>query len=132
MALPVTALYAAVLALIMLVLSFATGGSRAKHKISLGDGGHPELLAAIRRHGNAVEYVPMAVILLGLLEANGTGNSWLHGLGAALVVSRIAHPIGLSASRMVHPLRIIGTAGTSLVTVIAAGYALWQVKSVLF
>lgn len=131
MTLPITALYAAVLTLIMMVLSFAAGGARNKFKVSLGDGDQPELLAAIRRHGNAVEYVPMAVILLGLLEANGASATWIHSLGAALVFARIAHPLGLSTSKMVHPLRVIGAAGTSLVMLIAAVYALWQARSLL-
>ncbi|MEM9532575.1 MAG: MAPEG family protein [Pseudomonadota bacterium] len=131
-ALPITALYAGILALILLGLSFGTGAARNRSKVSLGDGGNPDLLVAIRRHGNAVEYVPMILLLLALLEANGASPTLLHVLGAGLVVARIAHPLGLSSERMVHPLRIAGAAFTSLIMVVAGGYAIWQSASTLF
>lgn len=131
-AFPITALYAGLLAFIMLGLAMGTGLARGKHKVSLGDGDNPELLVAIRRHGNAVEFVPMVLILLALLEANGASAAWLHGLGAALLIARIAHPLGLSAIRAVHPARIIGASGTFLVMALAAGYALWQSAPLLW
>ncbi len=126
LALPVTALYAGILALVLIVLAFGAGTSRGKAGVSVGDGGDTALLVAIRRHGNAVEWVPMAVILLGLIEANGAPAGLLHGLGGALVLARIAHPLGLHQQPISHPLRIAGAGVTTLVLLIAAGYAIWQ------
>jgi uncharacterized membrane protein YecN with MAPEG domain len=34
-----------------------------------GDGGDPEMSQAIRAHGNFAEYVPLGLILLGLVRA---------------------------------------------------------------
>ena len=126
MPIPVTGLYAGVLALILIWLSFGAGAMRGKAKVSVGDGGNIELLEKIRRHGNAVEYVPMAVVLLGIAELNGAGATFLHVLGIMLVVARIAHPLGLKADNMGHPLRLVGAGLTTLMMLIAAGYVIWQ------
>ena len=71
-----------------------------------------ELATRIRRHGNFIEGVPFALILLAALELNGASPGLLHGLGIALVLSRIAHPIGLKHDNLRNPLRAIGAAGT--------------------
>ena len=79
----------------------------------------------IRRHGNFTESVPFALILLGFLELNGASPGVLHGLGIALVIARIAHPIGLKHDNVRNPLRGIGAGVTILVTLIAALMLLW-------
>lgn len=126
MLLPITSLYASLLVVIILFLSFKVGTARGKFEISLGDGGNPQMLEAIRRHGNAIEYVPMAVILFALLEINEANVMFLHALGAALVVSRILHPIGLKAGSMNEISRAAGTGGSVLVMVVSAAYLIWM------
>jgi uncharacterized membrane protein YecN with MAPEG domain len=64
--------------------------------------------------------VPIALLLLALLELNGAGAALLHGLGATLFVARILHPLGLDAQVMRRPLRGIGAVLTLLVTLVAA------------
>jgi len=118
---PITALYAAIQAVISIALVFGVGPMRGKLGISMGDGGNPDLLLAMRKHGNWAEHVPFALFLLALLELNGGGANLLHGLGAGLVVARIAHPLGLKKDTVSHPLRLVGAAGTILVTLITAG-----------
>jgi uncharacterized membrane protein YecN with MAPEG domain len=56
-ALPISALYPAIFCLFACVLAFAAGSIRGKNQISLGDGGLTDLLIAMRRHGNFVEYI---------------------------------------------------------------------------
>ena len=73
----------------------------------------------------------MAIILLGVLEANGASMIFLHVLGVLLLVSRIAHPLGLKADNFSHPLRAIGAGGTILMMVVGAGYAIWQYISAM-
>jgi len=126
MPVPITALYAGILTVIAVVLGVRVGRQRLKNEISLLHGDSPELLEEIRRHANFTEAVPMALILLALIELNGASATLLHGLGIALVVARIAHPIGLHHDNMRHPLRGVGSMGTMLVTVIAAGVGVWQ------
>jgi hypothetical protein len=117
---PITALYAALQALLAIALTFPVGRLRAKYDVSLHAGSHPDLDVAIRRHANWTEHVPIALLLLALLELNGAGAALLHGLGATLFVARILHPLGLDAQVMRRPLRGIGAVLTLLVTLTAA------------
>jgi uncharacterized membrane protein YecN with MAPEG domain len=63
--------------------------------------------ARTRAHANFNEYVPMALILMGLIEMNVGTSRWLWGIGALLVVARVAHPFGLERP-MPNPYRAIG------------------------
>ena len=117
---PISGLYAALQALIAIALVMPVGRLRAKGNVSLGSGGNPALEVAIRRHANWTEHVPIALLLIALLELNGGSRGLLHGLGLALLVARILHPLGLKADAMKVPLRGIGAFGTLLVTFVAA------------
>ena len=64
----VTPLYAGLLGLMLLVLSALVSRQRLRHKVSIGDGDVPSVRAAMRVQANFVEYVPLALILLVLLE----------------------------------------------------------------
>jgi uncharacterized membrane protein YecN with MAPEG domain len=119
MPVPITALYAALQGILALALQVPIGRLRGQTKASIGDGGSPALAVAIRRHANWTEHVPFALLLLALLELNGASAALLHGLGAVLLVSRIAHPLGLDATVMSRPLRFVGALGTLLVVVVA-------------
>jgi len=125
MPVPVTALYAGLCGLIALALSLLVGRERLRSKVSLYDGGDPGLGEAIRRHANFTEHVPLALILLGVLELGGVGAGALHALGATLVASRVAHPFGITLKTMQHPLRGAGAVGTTLVTLVASVWAVW-------
>jgi uncharacterized protein len=117
---PITGVYAALQAFLAIALTAPVGQLRSKTNVSLGSGGNPALEVAIRRHANWAEHVPLALLLMALLELNGGGAGLLHGLGAALLVARILHPFGLKADNMRVPLRGIGAGGTLLVTLVAA------------
>ena len=60
----VSALYAVLGALLLIKFSFDVVRLRMQYRVSYGDGGFSELQSAIRIHGNAVEYIPVALILL--------------------------------------------------------------------
>ena len=117
MALPITTLYAVLLGVIFTVLGFGIGALRGKTGISMFDGGNPDVAVAMRRHGNFTEYVPFALILMALVEGAGGNTTALHVIGIALVLARIAHPIGLQHDNISHPLRAVGAGGTLLATV---------------
>jgi len=70
---------------------------RRKNRVSVGDGGNEGLQLAIRAHANAVEYIPIALMLLLTLELNGAPKILIHILGATLIIGRILHAIGLPA-----------------------------------
>jgi uncharacterized membrane protein YecN with MAPEG domain len=126
MPVPVTTLYAALLGVVAVVLQQLVGRERLRAGVSLGDGGDPRLLAAMRRQANFVEQVPLALLLLGLVELNGAPTGWLHALGALLLASRVVHPLGLRAEAMRVPTRLLGAVGTLLVVVALIGTALVQ------
>ncbi len=121
-----TALYAGILALISIVLANRAGMTRARLRIPLGDGGNRDLIAAIRRHANFVEFVPLIVAMMAIIELNGAPKWWLHALGLPLVIARVIHPLGISTEQMSSPLRMIGSLTTALVTVACALLLLWQ------
>ncbi len=120
----VTLLYAGLLGIMSIILSSGAGLLRGRTGVSIGDGGSPELLLAMRRHGNFTEFVPLAVILLALLEVNGVGALTVHILGAVLVIARICHALGLKADNVANPLRGIGAGATALATVVMSVWAI--------
>lgn len=94
-ALSITPLYAGLLALLYVGLSFFVIRQRFRYRVSLGDGGREPLQRAIRVHGNFAEFVPLGLVLLLINELAGSPVWALHGLGAALLVGRVSHAWGL-------------------------------------
>ena len=124
MSLAITAIYAGLLGLIALVLGAGSGWIRTRTGVSLGDGGNPQQLVASRRHANFAEWVPMALILIAILELNGVPGIAIHILGGALVLARIAHPFGLDPERPGGAGRGIGALTTALVVLVAAVWSI--------
>jgi uncharacterized protein len=120
----ITALYAGILGLISMGVAFPAGRLRGQANVSIGDGGRKDLLLAMRRHANFVEYVPLALILIGLLELNQVRHGAIHALGAVLVVARLSHAVGINADRMKTPGRFIGASLTLLVTLVSSIWAI--------
>ncbi|MEM9530138.1 MAG: MAPEG family protein [Pseudomonadota bacterium] len=124
----ITILYAGILGVLSLVLASIAGNMRGKKQISVGDGGDQEMLLAMRRHGNFVEYVPLALVLIWMLETQGVSPTAIHSLGIALVVTRAVHAFGLKADTLSNPARFIGAAGTALTVAVAS---IWAIVSYL-
>ena len=122
MLLPITGLYAALLGLLIIVLLLRIVAKRFKHRIGVGDGGEKSLLLAIRAHGNAIETIPIALILLAALELNKGSVQTLHIFGAIFFFARIAHAFGISRTAKVNPGRAIGTVLT-LAVILGLGIA---------
>ena len=120
----ITALYAGLLGLISLAIAFKAGSLRGKLGVSIGHGDSKELLLAMRRQANFVEYVPLALILIGLLELNHVTPYAIHAMGASLVVFRVCHAMGLQADSMKNAGRFIGATGTALLTLVASIWAI--------
>lgn len=122
--LSVTPIYIALLGLMMVPITVRVGLYRVGHNIDIGDGGDETLLRLIRSQANFVETVPLAVVLLLVMELMGAGDTWLHALGATLVVARILHYLGLSG---LGPFmgRPVGMVGTFLVYLVSSGWILY-------
>jgi len=98
MALPVTSLYAGLLALMLVGLAVRVALRRRHYRIGIGTGDNADLARAVRVHGNAVEYIPIGVLLLALIEVQGGHAAGLHVAGAGLVLGRVFHAWGLAES----------------------------------
>ena len=90
-----SAIYAVISTCILVWLTFQVIKQRRTHKVALGDGGKPGLQNAIGAHGNAVETIPIFLILLFALEYNGGHLVLVHILGLLFTAGRIIHALGL-------------------------------------
>ena len=117
---PVTGLYAGLLALLLIFLSYRVVMYRRGHMISVGDKGDAELLIRIRAHGNCAEYAPMALLLILLVELQGAPAMAVHLLGLSLVAGRLAHAYGLNAQPKRMMFRVVGMVLTFGVLGVAA------------
>lgn len=123
----VTPLYAGILALLFLALSFRVVFRRRAEKINLGDGGDAEMQRRIRGHGNFAEYVPLILVLMLVIELGGTTPQWaLHSMGLTLVVARLLHGYALSVSKHFFIGRFVGTVLTFTLLLVAGGLCLWR------
>ncbi len=93
----ITLTYLAVLSLLYALLALVVVALRAKHDIPFGDGGNETLHRAIRAHGNFIEWVPLASLLVGSLEALGEPRLHVHVMMGALLIARILHPIAFAS-----------------------------------
>ena len=112
MQLNITPYYAAILALLFIILSIRTIKTRREHTVAIGDGGEKSILRASRVHANFSEYVPFTILLIAMLEMQSYSDWMIHGLCIALVAARIAHAYGVSQANENFKFRIFGTATT--------------------
>jgi uncharacterized membrane protein YecN with MAPEG domain len=120
----ITLLYGSILGVLLLVLSGRVIYLRRTHSVGIGAGPHRDLEKAIRAHANLIEYTPLALILMALLELNGATPWHIHALGATLVVSRHLHAWGLSHHSGTSVGRFLGMLGTLLVVLGASALGL--------
>jgi hypothetical protein len=121
--------YLGILALLYLVLGLQVSRLRRGHKVLFGDGGNIKLRSAIRAHGNFVEYVPIIVLMVALLEISGMSSMRVHLRMGALLVARLLHPLGLYVGPRTLQFQICRVGGillTLLVLLAAAALLLWR------
>ena len=114
----ITGFYAGILALIFLVLSMRVVMLRISSQTQYGDGGNEILLRRVRIHGNFAEYIPLALILMAILDYQNLSVTLLHFFGITLVVGRLLHAFALTNG--VTALRAIGVVATIAVIAIEA------------
>lgn len=93
--LPITLVTASVLGLVFIWLCTRVIASRVDNEIAIGDNGNTDLIYRIRTQGNFTEYVPIFVIILGLLEFNGANPTALIVLATLFVGARLIHVPGM-------------------------------------
>lgn len=116
----ITSLYAGAFAVLYVVLAYRVTVFRHREKTSLGPGqGDSPLTRAIRVHGNFMEYVPFALLLIALVELGGAPAVAVHALTATLLLARLLHAWGLTTVAGRSPQRWWGTALTFAIVVVA-------------
>ena len=115
-----TALYAGILGLLYVYLALRVVKLRFKYQVGIGHGGNDELERMIRVHANFIEYVPLALILLFLLETNDYAPWFIYCLGDLLIVGRCLHMVGLARQSGVSKFRTYGMLITFTMMMIAS------------
>jgi uncharacterized membrane protein YecN with MAPEG domain len=127
MSVAITALYAGILALIVVALAINVTMHRVKLRVALGDGGNPIMLRMIRVHANAAEYVPLALALMLAYELNGGSHTALHIIGIALIVARVLQSWNMWSTEVAGFGRRSGQSLTWLSIIALAVLNLWKV-----
>ena len=82
--------------------------------------------AVERVQANFIENVPLALLLLMIIELTGATNTVLHMLGGSLLVCRVLHAWGMSRNEGANYPRLIGAQGTFVLISIMGVATLWQ------
>ncbi len=90
-ALAVVGIYTALNTIILIWLSHVTGKLRRKHRVAIGDGGIEHLTRIMRGHANAIENMPMTLLMLLIAALIGTPLFVLHILGLVFTIGRAIH-----------------------------------------
>lgn len=122
-AIPVTLLYGGLNALLVTLLGLWVSLLRIWLRVYGVKPVPAQLLRPIRRHGNAAEWVPLAILLLLLLELTGrVGSFWLHLAGGTFLFGRLVHALGFARNG------VLSTAGATVTYVVVGALclgALW-------
>lgn len=124
MTLTITALAAAICALMLIFMKFKVVGQRVKTQTMFGAGEDDEMKMVRGTHANLAENAPIALILMALLELAGAHHWTLTGLAALFLISRVLHIYGMYQHHGAGNLRFrqAGVLGTTLSIV---AMALW-------
>ena len=123
--LPVTSLTALCAGALILLLTIKVIQLRRRDGVVLGDGDNRALGKAIRGHANAVEQLPIALIIMGLAELQGGHTALLSIIAVALVIGRVLHGVYFAYDGTHWRFRFVGMALTllaqgALVVILAA------------
>ena len=115
-------LYAALFALLFVVLSVRTLRLRRTLRIAIGDSGNETMLRAMRVHSNFAEYVPFSLLLILLVEMQAAPPVLVHALCLCLLVGRLSHAFGVSQLKENYRYRVVGMILTFTTLVASAVY----------
>ncbi|NYZ62690.1 MAPEG family protein [Luteimonas deserti] len=122
----ISLLIASLHVLLYLVLTTRVVVHRRAHKVGVGTGGDAVLVRKVRVHGNFGEYVPLALVMLALLELAAVSTRLLWVFGVALLLARVLHAIGLGGSAGYSFGRFSGALLTFLTLAAMAGVGMWR------
>lgn len=122
-AIEVAAIHVAINTLLLVWLAFRVVMHRMRTRTSIGTGNDPGLELAVRVHGNAAEYAPIAMIGLVVGALLNLPVWAVHALGGVFTGGRLVHAIGFGAG--IIPLRQLGMVLTWTGMLGIAGALVW-------
>lgn len=114
-----TLIYAGLLGLLLVILSFNVMQNWVR-VTGKGQETDRDMRRAERILASFVEYVPLALILLVLIELRGAPPVVLHALGGILVAARLMHAYGSNPFKGASLMRFLGAQLTFLVLATAS------------
>lgn len=109
---PVFYVCAGLLGLLAVALATNVGLMRGRKRINLGDGGDAEMQAAVRAHGNLVEFAPLTLLMI-YMASDFYGFRMVASLSVALLVARVLHAGGMLG--LIPKGRLLGTLGSTAI-----------------
>ena len=100
--LPVTSLFAAVYAIVFVLLSIQVIRQRTATRTAFGDGNDSKLKHYISAHANFAQYVPFFILISALNEMAGMQGNLLYVLNFIMLYGRISHAYGISVHELNH------------------------------
>lgn len=122
----ITLLIASLHVLLYVALSLRVVLHRRAHKVGVGTGGDAVLTRKVRVHANFAEYVPLALLMLALLELAGIRAALLWTFGIALLLGRVLHAVGLGGSAGYSVGRFTGAFLTFATLIVMAAFGVWR------
>lgn len=119
MELPITSALTGAAAIFLVLLSLPVALRRRATKTSFGDGGDEAFNRKIRAQANFIEYAPLGIIAIGLIEMGGASQPLVCGLAATLAAARVLHAGGLWSGILLG--RALGAMLTFGVLLVAGG-----------
>ena len=126
MTLPVTALTAAICALMLIFMMFRVISQRVRTETSFGAGNDEKLDMVRGCHSNLAENAPIAILLLALLELTNAHHWTLTGLAGLFLASRVLHIFGMYQHQAGNSLRF-RQAGVLGSAISIAAMAIWTI-----
>jgi|TARA_X000000950_G_C13349048_1_gene431664 uncharacterized membrane protein YecN with MAPEG domain len=99
-------LVTAILLFVFIALSINAAFTRRKSGLAVGEADNENLLRAVRAHGNFVEYTPMFLISLFLIDHVSKNCEYILVIGSGFVLGRISHATSMFLKKGI--LRITG------------------------
>lgn len=113
-------IYAALLAILFVFLSYKVGQARKKEKVLMGTGGNSVVERAMRVQANFAEYTPITLLLIFFLEMNKTDIYFIHFLCLSFSIGRVIHAYGFSQESENLRYRMFGMIATIGVIVVSS------------
>ncbi len=119
---PVTLLYGGLNALLITILGMLVSKARAAADVGVETPVPKEMIRAVRAHGNAIEWVPLGLVLLLAIELSGAGTRFtLHLAGGTLLLARVLHAVGF------HGRNKLSMVGAALTYLVLAAMSVWAI-----